>query len=303
VSLAGGIGNQLFQLFACALVANEERILVEGQLGKPSLDEDRIPKSLKWRFPFDVSTYKVKKYNYVLQKEFNFLLGTSQDHNPRFLRSIVVKQNHLLNQIGLGESRLISTTREFLADLEAPSKSSAHLLGYFQTSRGIYEFIRRNRFQVSLLHELAGTVAKFRSELEDEGTVFLHARSGDYSSEPKIGIVAMDYYERSLRKIWEVYGPQRIYLFSDNSELFISRASELIKENLVFVCDPKVPDYLQFEMLRLGKKYVIANSTFSWMATSLSEADDLTVYAPKPWFEDLDDPIDLIPNSWIEVSR
>jgi hypothetical protein len=113
----------------------------------------------------------------------------------------------------------------------------------------------------------------------------------------------MDYYERSLRKIWEVYGPQKIYLFSDNSELFISRASELIKENLVFVCDPKVPDYLQFEMLRLGKKYVIANSTFSWMATSLSEADDLTVYAPKPWFEDLDDPIDLIPNSWIEVSR
>ena len=52
-----------------------------------------------------------------------------------------------------------------------------------------------------------------------------------------------------------------------------------------------------FEVLRSGSRFIISNSTFSWWAALLSEAQS-DVVAPNPWFRKLRQSPRLIPGTW-----
>ena len=48
-----------------------------------------------------------------------------------------------------------------------------------------------------------------------------------------------------------------------------------------------------------NKHFVIANSTFSYMAALLGAEEDSTVIMPKPWMKNMNYNLSL--NSWIEI--
>jgi hypothetical protein len=54
-----------------------------------------------------------------------------------------------------------------------------------------------------------------------------------------------------------------------------------------------------FDALRLGRGYVIANSSFSWWAARLSRNQPCLVIAPKPWFVGVRDDKTLLPSTWL----
>jgi hypothetical protein len=55
------------------------------------------------------------------------------------------------------------------------------------------------------------------------------------------------------------------------------------------------------EIMRLGKAYIIANSTFSWWGAMLSKSENPLVICPDIWFKSQAEPLDLIPSSWKRV--
>lgn len=303
VSIAGGLGNQFFQLFAAASSTKADEIIVEYSLGKPNLNKNGSPKVSMWQLPFNVRLINAGKPKLTLQKEFNYLLGTSQSRSHGSTRYFLAKKSRLPASFGLPASVLVSSTKEFIGLLGAPRQRSLHFLGYFQTYHGVYEYARQNRSEIKLRDADSASLTDFTNRVNDDETVFIHSRLGDYAFEKKIGMTGIEYYERCLKLIWELQGPKNVYLFSDEPSRFMSQASSSLKKRIVFVCEPKIPDYLQFEMLRKGKNFVIANSTFSWMGAALSEVEKPTVYVPWPWFVGQEDPIDLIPSTWIEVPR
>lgn len=303
VSLAGGLGNQLFQLFAAASATKTEEIFVERNFGRPNLDGAGRPKALMWSFPFNVRMMDNHEQSFLIQKEFNYLLGTSQKIGHDKVREWFARKSRVMASLGLPNSALISSTRDFINLLQENRDASCHFLGYFQTRHGIYEYARKNRSEISLVNIDNAYLNDFVQRLDTQRAVFVHARLGDYSTERKIGIAATEYYERCIKRISDQHDAREIYLFSDDPNRFMSQAPTTLKKRIVFVCDPEIPDYLQFEMFRKGSTFVLANSTYSWMGAALSDDENPVVYVPRPWFVGQNDPIDLIPSTWNEVSR
>jgi len=58
-------------------------------------------------------------------------------------------------------------------------------------------------------------------------------------------------------------------------------------------------------VMRHGKDYVIANSSFSWWAATLRFDRSARVIAPQPWFLGQEEPKDLIFSNWgrMEMSK
>jgi len=93
VSIAGGLGNQFFQLFAAASSTKADEIIVEYSLGKPNLNENGSPKVSMWEFPFNVRLLNAGKPKLTLQKEFNYFLGTSQNRSLGSRRYFLAKKS------------------------------------------------------------------------------------------------------------------------------------------------------------------------------------------------------------------
>jgi len=83
-------------------------------------------------------------------------------------------------------------------------------LGYFQTSHGVYEYVRQNRLKIKLRDSDSAFLTNFANRVNDYEPVFIHSRLGDYAFEKKIGITGIEYYERCLNLIWELQGPKNI---------------------------------------------------------------------------------------------
>ena len=94
----------------------------------------------------------------------------------------------------------------------------------------------------------------------------------------------------------------RIWVFSDD----IEGAKKLIPQEWAskvrWIGQVGSDATTTWHAMRLGSGYVIANSTYSWWAAYLAIRKDVKVVAPKPWFAGMEDPKDLIPPDWIQIS-
>jgi hypothetical protein len=52
--------------------------------------------------------------------------------------------------------------------------------------------------------------------------------------------------------------------------------------------------------MSFGKAIITANSSFSWWAAASGDQSK-TVITPTPWFKNLNEPKDLIPEHWIRI--
>ena len=61
-------------------------------------------------------------------------------------------------------------------------------------------------------------------------------------------------------------------------------------------------NHIYFQLMRLCRHFIIANSSFSWWGAWLSDNPDKIVIAPKKWFRfSFHNTRDLIPEKWIRV--
>jgi hypothetical protein len=174
--------------------------------------------------------------------------------------------------------------------------SPSLLVGYFQSrswpeSLGAWNEIRG----ITLIHEKDPIITR----LDEKNRVLaLHVRLGDYSHEPRIGILSSEYFKNSIAEIANLYSFQEIWLFSDEPLKAINFVPATWKHLIRVV--PIAGSASTLNVMRDADYYVISNSTFSWWGAFLSRNEEKVVVAPCPWFKELSTPRDLIPLKWLK---
>jgi hypothetical protein len=307
VSLTGGLGNQLFQLAAGLYLANGRKLQLLSSFGMPRLNSSGEPEISNFSLPINTSVKKIKKPFFLWRKSIGLVLRlgvweTSSTKNKLLLKffllptnilsSIILKKiTHVYVNKGVGYWKLID------------SGSTNFLIGYFQTYKWASESKVYNELYSLQLKNPSVHVTKYKRLAIKDSPLIVHIRLGDYRKEKSIGLLSMNYYASAVEKIWDSTLFKKIWLFSDEpaeAEELLNSISErpyrVIPENEITPAEA-------LEVMRYGRGYVIANSTYSWWGAFLSYTLSPPVIAPNPWFQNMPEPLNIIPERWSRLSR
>jgi hypothetical protein len=194
--------------------------------------------------------------------------------------------------------------------LESISKNNTILYGYYQSYKyfeknytSICKLIRLDEHKIKIKQKYLYDYANLTS---------MHFRLGDYKALPEYHLILpIEYYKKCIQDIEKKQkGKQQSILYfceKEDNKIVDRIIIELLKEFPeceFFKADVEIDDWEQMLMMSLCCNNIIANSTFSWWAAYFNSYIDKTVYYPNIWFGPRlahYNLTDLFPESWIKI--
>lgn len=301
IFLTGGLGNQLFQLAAAIHLSRNGKVFVYDEIGRPRENALKRPEIESLTLPVNVYSQRIR-FNWFISKVVGFNLRSG--FNPSSLeakgRKIITLISAAICSLFLRHPLNLVRSRSLGFD---PSimllRRNSILIGYFQTHEHIDSIDLQNfvKFPQS-------TNEKMKSYIElasEEKPLILHVRLGDYVQEEDIGILHRSYYETCLKLAWDNQRHKKIWLFSDQPIQAQEKIPSDYKKFVRVIDSSGLSSAETLELLTLGAGYIIANSTFSWWGAYLRQNQRADVYCPQPWFKNLNEPQNIVPNEWKRV--
>jgi hypothetical protein len=292
VYLSGGLGNQLFQV-ASGLQLNSKRITfnISQIRGKFELNDFLNYLALKRGIQVDVDITNPSKFFIATH---NYILRSTQWNESLFLKKLPID----IARFAMGirnsfKSPMFVTDESRVGDLIKGKgrEANLYLVGYFQTQEVAKE----------IANELAGyldSISLETAEKDSKGDsiAIVHVRRGDYSSEERIGMLSLSYFQNAIREIENNCKNLDIKLFSNGSIDLEDLARPSSMRSITFVDSNSALDLLN--KMRDGKIFIISNSTLSWWAAYLCSNPEKRVLYPDPWFRNLPKPVNLCSKTW-----
>jgi len=279
--LMGGLGNQLFQIFATmsiAITTNKEFIFPYSEMLTTG-----IPRQTYWKTLLD------RLINYTTYK------------NAESDNSYIFSLPHV-GESGFEYDELVGIRINF-------EKSPLCLHGYFQS----YKYFEK---QYETITNIIGLREKQESILEKtriivKNTVSLHFRLGDYVSKQNYHpVMSVKYYMNGLTRIIDELGIDTfrvVYFGEKDDEPTINISIQVLAKKfpyLEFVKADLEEDWEQMLLMSVCSHNIIANSSFSWWGAYFNKNPDKIVCYPSIWFGlamTNYSTKDLCPSSWIRI--
>ena len=289
IHFSGGLGNQLFQLTylkfqeARGLKVNGEYGTLpvrKNSFGHPWIEEICVPK---------ISLKKTRLHRKLIFRVFIFIMHRKQYF---YLRTTRLTKGFALSRGIFSKTKTkIITEIGFNPEIHYPH--SGDLFGYFQSNHWADLIVSQNFVKIPKLP------SELYSRALIENPLIVHVRIGDYSENPEMGILGVDYYHTGISEFLNSCPNASIWLFSDTPESALSRIPIEFHKIVHFMDSPNDSPLETLEKMRLGAGYVLANSTLSWWAAYLAYNSSAPVFAPSPWFKELVEPKNLFPSNWV----
>ncbi len=282
--LMGGLGNQLFQIFAtlglgfkykCEVVFPYTLELTTG--AKRPTYWDTIFATIK------------KMTTYSDDKRRNEMLN-----NYLFTSLTRINESKYMY-----DSTLIENFKQ--------SRNNACLYGYFQTEKYFkdhYSDIISVLGIADQQNTICNTLMPTRSV--SIPLVSMHFRFGDYMRlQHKYKIMGEGYYREALTHIVKIHPTVAVLCFYEHGDTIL--VSNIVKNlkalfpTIEFtMIDTNIIDWQQLLMMSCCDHNIIANSTFSWWGAYLNLNKSKIVCSPNQWFTD-DSVADLLPEKWVKI--
>jgi hypothetical protein len=268
INIMGGLGNQLFQIFATLTHALNNSL-------KPIFPYAEIlhaetPRKTYWNTflktlkPYTTTNRQIKNYPQYKEPHFHF------------------------------------------APIPAFSKN-IKLYGYFQSPK-YFESQYHTITELINLTEQRNEIKNEFQYLFNNHTTSIHFRRDDYKLYPDCHpLLTCQYYENALKHTLKDTNNNTILWFcqKEDTEEVQEIINELTKKfTYEFVhVDGEIDDWKRMLLMSCCKDNIIANSTFSWWGAYFNTNPDKTVCYPQTWFGPRlnHNTKDLCPNNWNQI--
>jgi len=283
-NLMGGLGNQLFQIFATISYA----------------------------------------FNHVVEYNFlnTTTLGNGTTIRYTFWNNIFKKlQPALINTLPYGMA-LIREPHFKYTELPIAGLIKTQnicIYGYFQSYKyfdsnyyTIYNLLNIDELNREVLKKLEKNPDNYSFTKNDlSSSISMHFRLGDYKNLTHFHpIMPCDYYIKSLKYILEKYTPKTVLYFCEEED--IKTVEETVQKckyqfpRLEFIrVSNEFADWEQLLLMSNCNHHIIANSSFSWWGAYIgfkkNNQNKLICY-PSLWFTHNENTDDLFPPKWIRIN-
>ena len=296
--LAGGLGNQLFQIFTTIAYAIKHRQMFK----------------FKYADILKIGVHRHTYWNNFFSKIKPFTFTPNQSISTQTDSLIMVKES------GFHYNELP------WSDIYA--QTGVKLFGYFQSHKYFATFFNTICKMLDIDTQKINTQIKYRNMLEEtsnydnvdnyefEKYISIHFRLGDYKNIQHIyPILKKEYYEKALlyilaetqKKDWKI-----LYFCEEKSNKEVEETINYLKKrcsNCTFIKVPDaIPDWEQMLLMSTCMHNIIANSTFSWWGAYLNNNPNKTVCYPNEWFTSgvsnsttIHTNDDLFPTTWMMI--
>lgn len=282
VLINGGLGNQLFQVFAALATA--------------------IRSGNTCSFLYTILDATGKRATY-----WNTLL-----HNLKSMTVLSTQANvQRLMQLPAYQETGFHYTK-------IPRKTAMKLVGYFQSDKYFADVRDKIYEKLQLLEQQHHIRAMFaESSWFSAGTitVAMHFRIGDYMYiQEAHPILVLEYYKQALKHVIRHTPGHKlnVLIFSEARDIAIIMEHMVqLKADPAFVSQCQfnmvpdtIEDWKQLLLMSVCDHNIIANSTFSWWGAYLNQNTDKIVCYPSTWFGPAlknHDTRDLFPAKWVKI--
>jgi len=242
IKIMGGLGNQLFQY---AFGKAQAQNGIDVSYDTSFYGSDKKKPTLRYRNDKWTRYYRLSKFK------------TNVSLSP-FLKQPTIRETM------------------YVYDSSLLHKKNYNFEGYWQFPRYYDSVLPLMRQDFCVKEEYyTEEYLRLKSAIENTQSVGVHVRRGDYVLQKGFHDLFFDYYLRAIR-----HTKGDLFIFSDDVPWCKNRfKQDYFSRKITFI---RLEDYLDFELLRLCKQKVIANSTFSWWAAFLGEENQVVV-APSGW--------------------
>lgn len=299
--LAGGLGNQLFQISFLRSMPQVNSIMIYGAL--PEIKEylDHYSKHSS----SDEVSYRIDFIDKPIKKRLelgrNALLRLSSVRRVSLLRTCIM---YLIKKLAFGERHsatqlVVPNGVGFDSQLAISSFASNYVIvGYFQSWKwakeikdSVRDFVdnyRRSDHQRELLTRI-------------ENGLVMQIRRRDYTnkSNSNIGLLDEYYFAEAVKRFIPIDGKE-IFVATDDPTIMTEFSSLFEELSSVKLLDHEQARWSTLREIAGAEGRILSNSTFAWWGAFISDFPAQTV-VPNPWFRRYDEPCDLIPNSWERV--
>jgi hypothetical protein len=288
-NLIGGLGNQMFQYaFGCAMSNRTKHAL---SLATDQFNGYTLHNGFELQKVFQIDT------PIATELEIKNILGW-RSHAK--IRRLLCRPSM---QWSCPRECCIEPHFHYWPDIQKWN-GPAYVHGYWQSEQYFSDFAGNVREAFLFRKPWDDADLAVRSRMKMQPSASIHVRRGDYTGMKNQGVYAqsgLDYYRNAINLLRERVAGIKIFAFSDDPEWIASQlmpecgSMEIVRHN---TGSRSAND---MRLMSVADHHIIANSSFSWWGAWLNPNPNKLVIAPKLWFVNGTNDMDLIPKEWIRV--
>ncbi len=276
VCIMGGIGDQIFQFsFANYL--------------KKKLNCEIYLDTCYYNSSSNYNHFKFILKKAALKKKF-FLINKSSFLGYKFLSYLRIFEIYKIDKLFEGIYNLFFKTKikKFIYEFWKEKKdikivNYSFYFGYWHKIKYVKEM--KNHLNKYFIKDILKKkkIKSFIKKNINSKTVAIHIRGGDFAYLKSHNVLSQSYYDNAIKLITKKIRKPKFHVFTND----INFAKNLLKKysseyEVLYVKKLNFKDEEEFSLLSTYKLAIIANSTFSYMSSYLSNSRKMSI-APKEW--------------------